>query len=307
MARRRQHHVVTDDGRVHCFAQLGAASFVAGARTHLAGDMAVDLVRARTARSASCRRDRRRRGRPSRARHDRSALRARHAVARDRRTSCARRCAARGRHGSTGRGVAEAKLGPMRIFAGELGGGFDFAARVREVRAALIARAASARSSADRRARRRCRPRARARRAGGRRRSARRIPRPRRASRSRCATSPPVAGHVILESAQGALLDRDHGFFPHVTPSRITRARRRATPRARSASTRPLEVWGVLRAYHTRHGEGPFPSEDRALAARLPELHNREDGPPAGSASAGSTPCSRATRSRSPGRSIASR
>src|ERR1700733_813790 len=37
------HHVVTDDGRVHCFAQLGAGSFVAGARTHLCGDMAVDL------------------------------------------------------------------------------------------------------------------------------------------------------------------------------------------------------------------------------------------------------------------------
>jgi adenylosuccinate synthase len=36
-------------------------------------------------------------------------------------------------------------------------------------------------------------------------------------------------------------------------------------------------VWGVLRAYYTRHGEGPFPSEDRALAQRLPELHNRDD------------------------------
>jgi adenylosuccinate synthase len=37
-----QHHVVTDDGRVHCFAQLGSASFVDGSRTHLAHDMAVD-------------------------------------------------------------------------------------------------------------------------------------------------------------------------------------------------------------------------------------------------------------------------
>ena len=34
----------------------------------------------------------------------------------------------------------------------------------------------------------------------------------------------------------------------------------------------------MVRAYHTRHGEGPFPSEDRALAERLPELHNRDDG-----------------------------
>ena len=35
------HHVV-DGGRVHCFAQLGSASFVPGARTHLAAGMAVD-------------------------------------------------------------------------------------------------------------------------------------------------------------------------------------------------------------------------------------------------------------------------
>jgi adenylosuccinate synthase len=35
----------------------------------------------------------------------------------------------------------------------------------------------------------------------------------------------------------------------------------------------------VLRAYHTRHGEGPFPSEDAVLTAQLPELHNRDDGP----------------------------
>ena len=35
----------------------------------------------------------------------------------------------------------------------------------------------------------------------------------------------------------------------------------------------------MLRAYHTRHGEGPFPSEDAALTASLPEPDNREDGP----------------------------
>ena len=35
----------------------------------------------------------------------------------------------------------------------------------------------------------------------------------------------------------------------------------------------------MLRAYHTRHGEGPFPTEDAALAARLREPHNRDDGP----------------------------
>ncbi|MBC7974869.1 MAG: adenylosuccinate synthetase, partial [Myxococcales bacterium] len=90
--------------------------------------------------------------------------------------------------------------------------------------------------------------------------------------------TPPAAAHVILESAQGALLDRDHGFFPHVTPSRITRAAAELAAH-QLRLTGPLDVWGVLRAYHTRHGEGPLPSEDPTLTARLPERHNREDGP----------------------------
>ncbi len=38
------HHVVTPEGRVFCFAQLGAGSFVAGARTHLGRDMIVDPI-----------------------------------------------------------------------------------------------------------------------------------------------------------------------------------------------------------------------------------------------------------------------
>jgi adenylosuccinate synthase len=67
-----------------------------------------------------------------------------------------------------------------------------------------------------------------------------------------------------------------------VTPSRITRASAEAAARQlglAASATGPLEVWGVLRAYHTRHGEGPFPSEDAGLAALLPEPHNGEDGP----------------------------
>src|SRR5512134_2487875 len=36
------HHVVTDDGRTFCFAQIGAGPFVPGARTHLGPEMAVD-------------------------------------------------------------------------------------------------------------------------------------------------------------------------------------------------------------------------------------------------------------------------
>jgi adenylosuccinate synthase len=65
--------------------------------------------------------------------------------------------------------------------------------------------------------------------------------------------------HVLLEGAQGALLDLDHGSYPFVTSS---------NPVAGGACTGggigPLqvdEVIGVMKAYATRVGAGPFPTE----------------------------------------------
>ena len=65
--------------------------------------------------------------------------------------------------------------------------------------------------------------------------------------------------HVILEGAQGTLLDLDHGTYPYVTSS---------NPVAGGACTGggvgPLQieqVIGVLKAYSTRVGSGPFPTE----------------------------------------------
>jgi len=65
--------------------------------------------------------------------------------------------------------------------------------------------------------------------------------------------------HVLLEGAQGTLLDLDHGTYPYVTSS---------NPVAGGASTGggvgPLQidqVIGVLKAYSTRVGSGPFPTE----------------------------------------------
>ncbi len=65
--------------------------------------------------------------------------------------------------------------------------------------------------------------------------------------------------HVLLEGAQGTLLDLDHGTYPYVTSS---------SPVAGGACTGggvgPLQidqVIGVLKAYSTRVGAGPFPSE----------------------------------------------
>ena len=50
------------------------------------------------------------------------------------------------------------------------------------------------------------------------------------------------------------LLDRDHGLAPHVTPARITRAAA-VEQLAAMGITGSIEVWGVWRAVHTRHGE----------------------------------------------------
>ena len=64
---------------------------------------------------------------------------------------------------------------------------------------------------------------------------------------------------VLLEGAQGAFLDIDHGTYPFVTSSNTTSGGActgaALPPRAIS------NVWGVLKAYTTRVGEGPFPTE----------------------------------------------
>ena len=77
---------------------------------------------------------------------------------------------------------------------------------------------------------------------------------------------------VIFEGAQGALLDAEHGFWPHVTPSRTGFAQ--ADVLLAEAGAAPALRLGVLRAYATRHGPGPLVSESAGLLARLPEPHN---------------------------------
>ena len=65
--------------------------------------------------------------------------------------------------------------------------------------------------------------------------------------------------HVLLEGAQGALLDLDHGTYPFVTSSNPI-----AGGACTGAGLGPLQidqVIGVLKAYSTRVGAGPFPTE----------------------------------------------
>jgi len=84
-------------------------------------------------------------------------------------------------------------------------------------------------------------------------------------------------GTVIFEGAQGVLLDQWRGFHPHTTFSSCTlEPVRHMLGTARYDGV--FACLGVLRTYLTRHGEGPFPTEDAALDPLLPELHNGGEG-----------------------------
>ncbi len=64
---------------------------------------------------------------------------------------------------------------------------------------------------------------------------------------------------VLFEGAQGTLLDIDHGTYPYVTSSHPTAGG--ACVGAGVGPTHISRVIGVVKAYTTRVGEGPFPAE----------------------------------------------
>ncbi|MCA9599284.1 MAG: adenylosuccinate synthetase [Myxococcales bacterium] len=80
------------------------------------------------------------------------------------------------------------------------------------------------------------------------------------------------ARSVVFEGAQGVLLDQDAGFHPHTTWGDCTTRGARALLQGTGASVTSV---GVTRAYATRHGEGPLPTEDEV---ERPEPHNESDG-----------------------------
>ncbi|MGE5636793.1 MAG: adenylosuccinate synthase [Nocardioidaceae bacterium] len=75
-------------------------------------------------------------------------------------------------------------------------------------------------------------------------------------------------GLVVFEGAQGTMLDIDHGTYPFVTSSNPV-----AGAACVGAGVGPKEideVWGIAKAYCTRVGAGPFPTElDDELGARM--------------------------------------
>jgi adenylosuccinate synthase len=66
---------------------------------------------------------------------------------------------------------------------------------------------------------------------------------------------------VLLEGAQATMLDVDHGTYPFVTSSSPTAGG--ACSGSGIGPTRISEVIGIVKAYTTRVGEGPFPTELR--------------------------------------------
>ncbi|HYA45048.1 MAG TPA: adenylosuccinate synthase, partial [Acidimicrobiales bacterium] len=81
---------------------------------------------------------------------------------------------------------------------------------------------------------------------------------------------------LMFEGAQGALLDVDHGSYPYVTSSNSSAA---GIAAGSGVPTRHIDRWiGVVKAYTTRVGGGPFPTEqDNSTGERIRQV-GREYG-----------------------------
>ena len=82
--------------------------------------------------------------------------------------------------------------------------------------------------------------------------------------------------HVLAEGAQGALLDLDHGTYPFVTSSNPTSGG--ACTGLGIPPTSITSVMGVVKAYSTRVGNGPFPTELEDATGELLRAEGHEFG-----------------------------
>lgn len=80
------------------------------------------------------------------------------------------------------------------------------------------------------------------------------------------------AGCVLFEGTQGALLDPVWGFLPHVTKTCTTAKTARKMVLEHMPSRKMITI-GILRAYATRHGFGPFVTEESGLPQNLLDAH----------------------------------
>jgi adenylosuccinate synthase len=86
---------------------------------------------------------------------------------------------------------------------------------------------------------------------------------------------------LLFEGAQGTYLDLDHGTYPFVTSSNTTAGG--ACTGSGVPPHRMDTVVGVMKAYTTRVGEGPFPTEDKQISDLLHAM-GREYGATTGRA-----------------------
>jgi adenylosuccinate synthase len=87
--------------------------------------------------------------------------------------------------------------------------------------------------------------------------------------------------NILFEGAQGTFLDIDHGTYPFVTSSNTTSGG--ACTGSGVAPNRMNRVVGVMKAYTTRVGEGPLPTENSEIADMLHKM-GREFGATTGRA-----------------------
>lgn len=78
---------------------------------------------------------------------------------------------------------------------------------------------------------------------------------------------------LIFEGAQGVLIDEWHGFHPFTTWSTTTPHNAEILLKEIGYAGH-VHRYGVIRAYSTRHGPGPFPTFDSSLTAMLPDSNN---------------------------------
>ncbi len=80
-------------------------------------------------------------------------------------------------------------------------------------------------------------------------------------------------GTLIFEGAQGILLDEWYGFYPYNSWSTLTFKNADALLLESGYKGETVKL-GVVRAYATRHGTGPFVTEDKDLSSRVRDYHN---------------------------------
>ena len=81
---------------------------------------------------------------------------------------------------------------------------------------------------------------------------------------------------ILFEGAQGTMLDIDHGTYPFVTASNTVAG---GIPPSLGIPPRAVEhTIGVVKAYCTRVGAGPFPSEDHSSTGNLIRERGKEFG-----------------------------